>query len=200
MVYGDFMTQSPNEDTNCDPKNIYGSLKFGGEKLARAYSNVFDFPVTIVRPSALYGPRCISRRVLQVFIENALRGQDLIIKGDGQESLDFTYIDDLISGLKALTLNEKSYGEIFNITRGKAQKLIDAAQIIRSEFPKVSVNFEARDALNPERGTLDISKAKSILGYSPTHDLKEGLKKYITWYRSSWQLEENFALPAESNE
>ena len=200
MVYGDFMTQSPNEDTNCDPKNIYGSLKFGGEKLARAYSNVFDFPVTIVRPSALYGPRCISRRVLQVFIENALRGQDLIVKGDGQESLDFTYIDDLISGLKALTLNEKSYGEIFNITRGKAQKLIDAAQIIRGEFPKVSVNFEARDALNPERGTLDISKAKSMLGYSPTHDLKDGLKKYITWYKSSWQLEENSALPAESNE
>ena len=200
MVYGDFMTESPNEDTNCDPKNIYGSLKFGGEKLARAYSNVFDFPVTIVRPSALYGPRCISRRVLQVFIENALRGQDLIIKGDGQESLDFTYIDDLISGLKALTLNEKSYGEIFNITRGKAQKLIDAAQIIRGEFPKVSVNFEARDALNPERGTLDISKAKSMLGYSPTHDLQEGLKKYITWYRSSWQLEKNSALPAESNE
>jgi nucleoside-diphosphate-sugar epimerase len=200
MVYGDFMTQSPNEDTNCDPKNIYGSLKFGGEKLARAYSNVFDFPVTIVRPSALYGPRCISRRVLQVFIENALRGQDLIIKGDGQESLDFTYIDDLISGLKALTLNEKSYGEIFNITRGKAQKLIDAAQIIRGEFPKVSVSFESRDALNPERGTLDISKAKSLLGYAPTHDLKEGLKKYVEWYKSSWQLEENFPLPAESNE
>jgi nucleoside-diphosphate-sugar epimerase len=200
MVYGDFMTQSPNEETNCDPKNIYGSLKFGGEKLARAYSNVFDFPVTIVRPSALYGPRCISRRVLQVFIENALRGQDLVIKGDGQESLDFTYIDDLISGLKGLTLNEKSYGEIFNITRGKAQKLIDAAQIIKGEFPKVSVSFESRDALNPERGTLDISKAKSLLGYAPTHDLKEGLKKYVEWYKSSWQLEEISAFPAESNE
>ena len=93
------MSQSPNEDANCDPKNIYGSLKFGGEKLARAYSNVFDFPVTIVRPSALYGPRCISRRVLQVFIENALRGQDLIIQGDGQESLDFTYIDDIVESL-----------------------------------------------------------------------------------------------------
>ena len=200
MVYGDFMAQTPSEDTNCDPKNIYGSLKFGGEKLARAYSNVFDFPVTIVRPSALYGPRCISRRVLQVFIENALRGQDLIIKGDGEESLDFTYIDDLISGLKALTLNKKSYGEIFNITRGKSQKLIDAAEIIKNEFPKVSVIFEARDALNPERGTLDISKAKSLLGYSPTHDLKEGLKKYIDWYKSSWQVEETFLFPAESNE
>jgi len=200
MVYGDFMTQTPNEETNCDPKNIYGSLKFGGEKLARAYSNVFDFPVTIVRPSALYGPRCISRRVLQVFIENALRGQDLVIKGDGQESLDFTYIEDLISGLKALTLNEKSYGQIFNITRGRAQKLIDAAEIIKEQFPKVSVRFEPRDALNPERGTLDISKAKSLLGYSPSHDLNEGLKKYIDWYKSSWHSDENLMTSPESNE
>jgi nucleoside-diphosphate-sugar epimerase len=200
MVYGDFMAQTPNEETNCDPKNIYGSLKFGGEKLARAYSNVFDFPVTIVRPSALYGPRCISRRVLQVFIENALRGQDLIIKGDGQESLDFTYIDDLISGLKALTLNQKSYGQIFNLTRGRAQKLIDAAEIIKKQFPNVAVIFEPRDALNPERGTLDISKAKSLLGYSPSHDLTEGLKKYIDWYKSSWQLDEKMLASPESNE
>ena len=200
MVYGDFMGQTPNEETNCDPKNIYGSLKFGGEKLACAYSNVFDFPVTIVRPSALYGPRCISRRVLQVFIENALRGQDLVIKGDGQESLDFTYIEDLISGLKALTLNEKSYGQIFNITRGRAQKLIDAAEIIKEQFPKVSIRFEPRDALNPERGTLDISKAKSLLGYSPSHDLNEGLKKYINWYKSSWHSDENLMTSPESNE
>jgi len=200
MVYGDFMSQSPNEDANCDPKNIYGSLKFGGEKLARAYSNVFDFPVTIVRPSALYGPRCISRRVLQVFIENALRGQDLIIKGDGQESLDFTYIDDLVSGLLRLTLNKKSYGQIFNLTTGHARKLVEAAEIVKNNFPKISIKFENRDALNPERGTLDITKAKSVLGYEPTHDLSEGLSKYITWYKSCWKMDANQDNPAESNE
>jgi nucleoside-diphosphate-sugar epimerase len=200
MVYGDFMSQSPNEDTNCDPKNIYGSLKFGGEKLARAYSNVFDFPVTIVRPSALYGPRCISRRVLQVFIENALRGQDLIIQGDGQESLDFTYIDDLISGLLRLTLNEKSYGQIFNLTTGHARKLVDAAEIVKDNFPKISIRFESRDALNPERGTLDITKAKSVLGYEPTHDLTKGLTKYIAWYKTCWEMDANSDNPAESNE
>ena len=200
MVYGDFMSQSPNEDANCDPKNIYGSLKFGGEKLARAYSNVFDFPVTIVRPSALYGPRCISRRVLQVFIENALRGQDLIIQGDGQESLDFTYIDDLISGLLRLTLNEKSYGQIFNLTTGHARKLVDAAEIVNNNFPKISIRFESRDALNPERGTLDITKAKSVLGYEPTHDLTKGLTKYIAWYKTCWEMDANSDNPAESNE
>lgn len=183
MVYGNFMGKSPDEETNCDPRNIYGALKLGGEKLALAYSNVFDFPVTIVRPSALYGPRCISRRVLQVFIENAMRGSDLVIQGDGQESLDFTYIGDLVAGLQLLLLNEKSYGQVFNLTRGKAQKLIDAAKIVQNKFPDIALFFEERDSLNPERGSLDISKARSLLGYKPVHDLTEGLDSYISWYQ-----------------
>jgi nucleoside-diphosphate-sugar epimerase len=124
----------------------------------------------------------------------------LIINGDGQESLDFTYIDDLISGLMRLTLNETSYGQIFNLTTGQAQKLIDAAEIIKSNFPDVSIQFESRDALNPERGTLDISKAKSVLGYAPSHDLKSGLTKYIDWYKSCWEIEESRISTAERNE
>lgn len=148
----------------------------------------------------MYGPRCISRRVLQVFIENALRGQNLIINGDGQESLDFTYIDDLVSGLMLLTLNEKSYGQIFNLTTGQAQKLVNAAEIVKSKFPNISIRFESRDALNPERGTLDISKAKSVLGYAPSHDLNSGLTKYIDWYKSCWGADDFTWTPAERNE
>ena len=135
-----------------------------------------------------------------MFIENALRGQDLIIMGDGEESLDFTYIDDLVSGIRALTLNERAYGEIFNVTRGGAQKLIDAAEIIKGNFSNISIKFEKRDALNPERGTLDISKAKSLLGYSPTYDLSGGLEKYIQWYKSSWFSDKKTEQGAESNE
>jgi nucleoside-diphosphate-sugar epimerase len=124
----------------------------------------------------------------------------LIINGDGQESLDFTYIDDLISGLMRLTLNESSYGQIFNLTTGQAQKLIDAAEIIKNNFPEVSIQFESRDALNPERGTLDISKAKAMLGYAPSHDLKSGLTKYIGWYKSCWEIEESRISVSERNE
>jgi len=137
---------------------------------------------------------------LQVFIENALRGQDLIIMGDGEESLDFTYIDDLVSGIRSLTLNERAYGEIFNVTRGGAQKLIDAAEIIKGNFSNISIKFEKRDALNPERGTLDISKAKSLLNYSPAYDLSRGLEKYIEWYKTSWFSDSSAKIQAESNE
>ena len=200
MVYGNFMGSNPNEDAVCDPRNIYGALKLGGEKLALAYSNVFDFPVTIVRPSALYGPRCISRRVLQIFIENALRKSNLVINGDGEESLDFTYIDDLISGLLLLTLNPTAYGEVFNITRGQPQKLNEAAQIIQSSFPDISITHEPRDVLNPERGSLNIDKAKNVLHYEPKHDLDLGLQKYINWYRDTWNPDSYHLNHAERNE
>lgn len=200
MVYGNFMGHTPNEETFCDPRNIYGAMKFGGEKLALAYGNVFDFPVTVVRPSALYGPRCISRRVLQIFIENAMRNSNLIIKGDGQEGLDFTYIDDLVSGLLSLLLNERSYGQVFNLTRGKAQTLLSAANFIKEQFPGLEIEFEERDALNPERGALDISKAQSILGYSPKFDLPAGLASYISWYKQFSEFFAEEALGPESNE
>ena len=67
MVYGDFKKQKVNEDEVCNPIGIYGALKFSAEKLIKAYGQVYNLPYTIIRPSALYGERCISRRVGQLY-------------------------------------------------------------------------------------------------------------------------------------
>ena len=67
MVYGQFENESVSEESPCKPLGIYGALKFSGEKLVIAYNQVFDLKYTIIRPSALYGERCVSRRVSQVF-------------------------------------------------------------------------------------------------------------------------------------
>ena len=72
MVYGNFEGNSVNENSICKPLGIYGTLKYAGELIIKSYNQVFDFH-TIVRPSALYGERCVSRRVGQVFIENSFR-------------------------------------------------------------------------------------------------------------------------------
>ena len=79
------------EDAICEPIGIYGTLKLSGELLVKAYNQVFDLPYTIIRPSALYGERCVSRRVGQIFIENAIQGNEININGDGEDKLDFTY-------------------------------------------------------------------------------------------------------------
>lgn len=184
MVYGDFATDSVDELAPCNPLGIYGAVKLGGEKLVMAYEQVFDLPYTIVRPSALYGERCISRRVGQIFIENAIRGKDLVIQGDGSDRLDFTYIQDFVRGISLIVREEKSRGEIFNITYGRGMSLEDVAAIVKSEFPGISVRHDSRNALVPERGTLDVSKAKTLLGYEPSYPIDMGFPEYISWYRS----------------
>ena len=78
---------------------MYGNYKISGESITKAFNQVYKLPYTIVRPSALYGERCISRRVGQIFIENALNSVPIKIQGDGNEKLDFTYIKDLTKGI-----------------------------------------------------------------------------------------------------
>ena len=183
MVYGNFESEAVTEESPCNPMGIYGALKFGGEKLVIAYNQVFGLPFTIVRPSALYGERCVSRRVGQVFIENALQGKDLIIKGDGTECLDFTYIGDLVDGICRCIGNPQAVNQVLNLTYGQGRSLNDMAGIIQQEFPGIKVSHVERDALMPERGTLSVEKARALIGYNPQNPLEEGYRKYIRWYR-----------------
>lgn len=184
MVYGDFQSSMVAEDAPCNPKGIYGALKFGAERLVQAYGEVFGTPYTIVRPSALYGQRCVSRRVGQAFIENAIAGEDLTVNGDGSDALDFTYIDDLVSGVVATLCNELAVNEIFNITYGSARPINDLAAIVQSRFAGVKLQHLEKDSLMPERGTLDISKARDLLGYSPAFPIDLGMVRYIDWYEA----------------
>ncbi len=183
MVYGNFEGSAVTEDRQCNPLGIYGALKYGAEKLVIAYNQVFDLPYTIIRPSALYGPRCVSRRVGQAFIENALMGQPLTINGDGTDGLDFTYIDDLTQGAILAIAKKEALNEIFNITYGAARQINQMAEIILSEFPDLKLIRKPRDGLMPERGTLNIDKAKQLLGYIPEYPLEKGFINYINWYK-----------------
>ena len=183
MVYGNFENGTVNEETQCNPIGIYGALKFGGEKLVIAYKQVFNLPYTIIRPSALYGERCISRRVGQIFIENAIRGNDIVIQGDGKDAIDFTYIGDLIQGIRKVIENENSKNEIFNLTYGNAQTLNRMAEIIQEEFKGIKIKHIERNSLVPERGSLNVNKARDLINYKPTYNLDLGYRKYINWYK-----------------
>jgi len=182
MVYGNFKTDAVDETTVCEPLGIYGALKFSGEKMVIAYNQVFGLPYTIVRPSALYGERCISRRVGQIFIENALFGNEITMNGDGSDGLDFTYIQDLVGGLANVISNENAKNQIFNLTYGSARTIADMIDILKGYFPGISVKSIAKDSLMPDRGTLSVEKAKSLIGYNPTWSLDKGYPKYIEWY------------------
>ena len=187
MVYGNFETKEVNEDSNCKPIGIYGTLKYAGELMIKSYNQVFELPYTIIRPSALYGERCVSRRVGQIFIENAIQNLDININGNGEDKLDFTYIEDLVNGISNCCENEKALNETFNITYGKGRKINELVEILKSEFPKVKIIYNEREKFMPQRGTLSTKKAKIFLNFEAQDSIESGYIKYISWYKDFWK-------------
>lgn len=183
MVYGNFEKEAVDEETICNPLGIYGALKFAGEKMVIAYNQVFNLPYTIIRPSALYGERCVSRRVGQIFIENAMNKLDVNINGKGEDRLDFTYIGDLVEGILCTLSNKNALNQIFNITYGSSRSITEMAEILKAHFPDLRINYLPKDSLMPDRGTLSVEKAKRMIGYNPSHPLEVGFVKYIQWYK-----------------
>jgi len=188
MVYGTFKKAVVTEKEDCDPIGIYGSLKLSGELLVKSYSNVFGTDYTIIRPSALYGERCISNRVIQIFLERAFENQKIFVKGDGKEKLDFTYIDDFCEGIyKVIANKKKSTKQIFNVTYGRAKSLIDIKKLIKQKFKYQEFTNLKRDKLMAMRGTLSINKARKLINYKPQFDLVRGFKQYYTWYKDIYE-------------
>ncbi|MFB0566245.1 MAG: NAD-dependent epimerase/dehydratase family protein [Candidatus Aminicenantaceae bacterium] len=183
MVYGDFPKDGVYEDSPLKPKGMYGTLKLCAEQIMIAYNRVYGIPYTIIRPSALYGPRCVSRRVTSLFVENALENNPIRIEGDGEDKLDFTYIDDLVQGVFRVVVNKEARNQIFNMTFGESRSINELVEILKKNFSGVRIIREERDPLRPLRGTLKIDKAKELLGYNPEYPVESGYPKYIDWYK-----------------
>ena len=190
MVYGDFPPDGVTEETQPQPKEIYGALKLSGEHIVKAYSSIFEMPYTIVRPSAVYGPRCVGRRVAQIFLENAIQGRPIKIEGDGNESLDFTCVEDLVQGtVRSLTKPESLYRTL-NLTFGESRPIRDLAMILTSYFPGLQIEHVPRDGHRPVRGTLDITMAREVLQYEPAYPLEKGYAAYIEWYLQKLKIQD----------
>ena len=187
MVYGNFKSKEALESDRCCPLGIYGNLKLAGELIVKSYHQVFDMPYTIIRPSALYGERCVSRRVGQIFIENALYSTPITVSGDPGEKLDFTYIEDLISGISLCCEKEQAINETFNITYGNSRSLEELINVLTKEFSNIKVEYKNRDKFTPIRGTLNIDKAKKLLDYKPEYPIEIGYKNYINWYKEFYK-------------
>ncbi|WP_454021057.1 NAD-dependent epimerase/dehydratase family protein [Azospirillum sp. Marseille-Q6669] len=189
-VYGNFETLTVDESTRPRPRGIYANTKFMAERLIRTYSHNHGLGTTIIRPSALYGERCVSRRVSQAFIENALAGRPLLLEGGGDGRLDFTYIDDLVEGMvRSLALHQgQGRTETFNLTFGNARTIAELAEIVRQVVPRVELQVRPRAEEKPIRGTLSVDRARDVLGFVPKWRLEDGYLRYCRWYAEQWDL------------
>jgi UDP-glucose 4-epimerase len=186
-VYGDFDGDSVDETVRPQPKGVYANGKYIGERMVREAFNLFGVNYTIIRPSALYGIRCISGRVSQKLVENALSGKPLMLEGGGGGMLDFTHIDDLVEGISRSLALSGGLNRTFNITYGNARSISDLAEIIKHVIPEVSLQQAPPAPEKPKRGTLRTDRAKEYLGFYPRHELDTAYRDYCEWYKSKWQ-------------
>jgi nucleoside-diphosphate-sugar epimerase len=183
MVYGDFDDQVT-EDSECNPIGQYGIMKLAGEHLVKDYHRRGAFDYIIVRPSAVYGPLDVEDRVVAKFMLAAMRGETLRVNG-AEETLDFTYVDDVADGIVRATTRIMSANRIYNITKSHSVTLLNAAEMIVKIVGKGTVEVRDKDTDFPSRGALDIDRARVILGYDPKVDVEEGFQRYYEWLANS---------------
>lgn len=184
MIYGDFVERPAPEDHPKRPKDVYGGTKYSGEIMTETFGRRYGIDYTVVRPSAVYGPFDANRRVTQIFVENALQGEPLVVYGGGEQRLDFTYVGDTARGLVRAAFDENAANETFNITYGRGYSLLELVEILDGLVPDLEVDVvEERDVFRPKRGALSIEKARRKIGYEPEVSLEEGMERYVSTYK-----------------
>ena len=108
--------------------------------------------------------------------------------------MDFTHVDDLVAGVSATIGNPVAFNETFNITYGSSRSLADLIEILRDYFPDLEVVHNPVPKSYVKRGTLNIDKARSVLGYRPENDITVGYRKYIEWSLENADLIERQAV------
>jgi len=188
-VYGNARYLPVNED---DPKiilNPYAAGKLSAENYCMAYFETYGLPVSIVRYSNVYGPNQRPENpycgVISKFISNALAGAPLRIYGDGEQTRDFTYVDDAVEATIRAAL--VSPGLVFNVGSGVETSINTLAYLIIEETGSQSAIecVDKRDIDDVRRRVVNVELARHFLRWSPMVSLREGIKRTVEWVRLS---------------
>ena len=190
-VYGDARTLPQKEGAEGNPLSPYAVSKCANEDWARQYAMHYGLETIGLRYFNVFGrrqtPDGAYAAVIPKFIRQLLKGERPTINGDGKQSRDFTYIENVIeANLKGCLAPAEADGEAFNIAYGGREYLID---IYYSLTKALGVTLEP--IFGPDRkgdikhSNADISKAKRLLGYAPDYDFARGLNEAIQWYREN---------------
>jgi UDP-glucose 4-epimerase len=183
MVYGDFIDTSIegiHESHPTNPIGQYGIMKLAGEWLVRDYTRRTDMAHVVIRPSAVYGPLDVEDRVISKFLLTAQQGGRLNVNGK-KECLDFTYVDDAARGIVNAALSDNTCNTTYNITRGHARSLLEAAELSVAIAGRGQVQINMPDPNFPTRGQLNIQRARLDFEYDPQVNIEQGFRLYYDW-------------------
>ena len=165
----------------------YAATKKSGEVMGHVYHSLYNIDMIQLRFFTVYGPRQRPDLAIHKFTKMISNGESIPFYGDGSTERDYTYIDDIIDGIiKSIKYLEENSGvyEIFNLGESQTISLNTMVKTIEDELGiKAKLNKQPMQPGDVQRTNADISKAKRMLGYSPSTDFKDGIRKFIEWYK-----------------
>jgi len=186
-VYGNSRYLPINEDDQLNILNPYAASKLAGENYCMAFYETYEVPITILRYSNVYGyhqsPRNPYCGVVSKFLNSALEKKPLQIHGDGEQTRDFTFVNDAVEATILSAVSPKVVGEVLNIGTGKETSVNHLASLIKKlcDNGLKTVHIDRRDIDNLRRRVLNIEKTRKFLRWIPNTHLKEGLRLTYSW-------------------
>jgi nucleoside-diphosphate-sugar epimerase len=190
-AYGDTPVLPKRESMNPNPKSPYAAQKLAGEHYMRIFHEVYGLETVSLRYFNVFGPRqdpkSMYAAVIPRFITCALRGEPPTVYGDGRQTRDFTYIDNVVqANLAACSAPKGACGGVFNVACGERVSLLDILEIVYALAGKRSDPvFEPSRPGDVRDSLADISRARDVLGYDPKVPFRDGLRKTLEWFRET---------------
>ncbi len=188
-AYGDTPTLPKHEAMPPSPLSPYALQKLVGEQYMRLFTTLYGLETVTIRYFNVFGPRQDPSSpysgVIALFVTALLAGQPPTITGDGEQTRDFTYVDNIVDGVLRAATGPGVAGEVINVATGRQISINELARTLASVIGvRVAPVHMADRAGDVRHSVADISKARRLLGYEPSVDLEEGLRRTVDWYRS----------------
>ncbi len=168
-----------------NPISPYAATKKSGELLCHTYHHLFDMNIACLRFFTVYGPRQRPDLAINKFTSLILENREIPFYGDGSTSRDYTYVEDIVSGIVSsieYVNTEKKVFNIFNLGGDKTVSLIEMVETIEEVLDKKAIlNRLPMQPGDVNRTCADINHSREIIGYNPQTSFKEGIKKFIEW-------------------
>jgi UDP-glucose 4-epimerase len=174
------------EDHPNHPKSPYAVTKLAAEHYCNVYDDLRDIATVNLRYFTVYGPRMRPNMAISNFVSRCLNDEPPIIYGDGKQTRDFTYIDDIVEANLELLATDAADGETMNIGSNDNISIRELAEYIVDETGTDVdiVHDEAKDA-DARHTHADVSKASELINYAPSTSIREGVAKFIDWYEAN---------------
>jgi nucleoside-diphosphate-sugar epimerase len=182
-VYGDAESFPTTEDTTPRPVSPYGATKVLGESLVYLYYRNYGVPATSLRYFSVYGPRQRPDMAFHRAIEAALDDREFVVYGDGGQTRDFTYVDDIVAATMAAGKRSVP-GSVYNIGGGSRISMLEALDLVRELTGGLRVRHSPGQRGDARDTAADISRAAEDLGYEPRFTIPDGLGRQVAWHRS----------------